>query len=402
MASIRRITRRPGRIELAWRQGGKQRTKEFEDSTQGWRLAQKELPDKTALEARRTRSRWSNTTKFAEFGAAWKPKPSSSEKTIERYDDLLRNRIFPYLGKLKVVDVERPHIINMIEGQLAEGYAPRSVKMSITVCRQIFVWSIDEGLRTDHPVHNLRRFCLTMPSEGQTIVEKALKIDELRRLLEKVALLERKWLAPIAVLAYTGMRVGEMRGLQIEDVHFEDRYVQVERQVYRKPRKRLSMEGPPKGGYTGTGVRAIDMSEGLEAILREQIARAEETALKLGPRASWLWWKGEPSAAQSIRQEYHMDRVLRRCTEAAGLPHHTPHDLRHTFATVLLTQGAEMEYVQKQLGHKDIKETINTYGKWGRRQNLPAVDRMSKRIGLDLTVRPETVGFPLTTSGRKE
>jgi integrase len=55
---------------------------------------------------------------------------------------------------------------------------------------------------------------------------------------------------------------------------------------------------------------------------------------------------------------------------AAKLPsHHTPHSLRHTFASILISEGKSPAYVQQQLGHEDVSLTINTYGAW-----LPSTD----------------------------
>jgi hypothetical protein len=63
--------------------------------------------------------------------------------------------------------------------------------------------------------------------------------------------------------------------------------------------------------------------------------------------------------------------------KAAGLPHFSPHDLRHTFASLLLQQGESPAYVQRQLGHASIKLTVDTYGKWlpmGKKSAVDALD----------------------------
>ena len=65
--------------------------------------------------------------------------------------------------------------------------------------------------------------------------------------------------------------------------------------------------------------------------------------------------------------------------KAAKLPHFTPHSLRHTFASLLLTAGTDVYYVSRMLGHASIQETVDTYGRW-----LPA----NRRGALDVLDTP--------------
>ena len=65
-------------------------------------------------------------------------------------------------------------------------------------------------------------------------------------------------------------------------------------------------------------------------------------------------------------------KVFKRIVKVAGLPvHHSPHSLRHTFASLLLQQAESPAYVQRQLGHASIKLTVETYGRWLPMGNKP-------------------------------
>jgi integrase len=55
---------------------------------------------------------------------------------------------------------------------------------------------------------------------------------------------------------------------------------------------------------------------------------------------------------------------LKRVCKAAGLEVRNPHDLRHTYATNLLMAGMSPAYVQRQLGHSSISNTVDIYGDW--------------------------------------
>jgi integrase len=58
------------------------------------------------------------------------------------------------------------------------------------------------------------------------------------------------------------------------------------------------------------------------------------------------------------------DLQARRPTAACFPTHFTPHPLRHTYASLLIANGAAVTYVQQQLGHQDFSLTVNTYGSW--------------------------------------
>jgi len=69
------------------------------------------------------------------------------------------------------------------------------------------------------------------------------------------------------------------------------------------------------------------------------------------------------------------NKAFKRVLNTAALPlHFTPHGLRHTYASLLLQQGASPAYVQRQLGHASIQLTVDTYGKWLPIGNKAAVD----------------------------
>lgn len=76
-----------------------------------------------------------------------------------------------------------------------------------------------------------------------------------------------------------------------------------------------------------------------------------------------------------------ISRAMKYVLVAAGLPeHHSPHGLRHTFASLLLQQGESLEYVKRQLGHNSIKLTSDTYGRWLPASNQAAVERLASRV----------------------
>ncbi len=75
-------------------------------------------------------------------------------------------------------------------------------------------------------------------------------------------------------------------------------------------------------------------------------------------------------------EERNVRHVFERMLKRAGLRHIRIHDLRHTFASLLLQQGESVVYVRDQLGHGSIQITVDTYGHLIPGANRGAVDRL--------------------------
>lgn len=117
------------------------------------------------------------------------------------------------------------------------------------------------------------------------------------------------------------------------------------------------------------------MSRQLSAVLRRcEVERKAETLRKGWPQVPvWVFCDaaGEPIKEQRI------ERWFKRVVTTAGLPlHFSPHCLRHTYSSLLISGGVNPIYVQRQLGHASIKLTVDLYGKWLPMEHKAAVDRL--------------------------
>ncbi|MGB5883512.1 MAG: tyrosine-type recombinase/integrase, partial [Desulfobulbales bacterium] len=99
--------------------------------------------------------------------------------------------------------------------------------------------------------------------------------------------------------------------------------------------------------------------------LREYAVRRRNEMLKSGSseEADLLF----PDSEKGNRQPYSQRKIqttLKKVCKLAGLRVRNPHDLRHTYATILLMAHQSPAYVQRQLGHSSIKTTVDIYGHW--------------------------------------
>jgi integrase/recombinase XerD len=148
--------------------------------------------------------------------------------------------------------------------------------------------------------------------------------EEVHRLLAAVASSPRDS-AVVHVLAFAGLRVGELCHLLVEDLEFERNILHVR---------------------SGKGDK--DREVILEERTRAAIDRYLTERSLSGPRSSRLF----PVGAVTV------ERIVRRSAAIAGIPRRvTPHMLRHTLATTLLSRGCDIRYIQKLLGHASVATT---------------------------------------------
>jgi len=150
------------------------------------------------------------------------------------------------------------------------------------------------------------------------------------------------------ILLFTGLRPSEVLGLTLNDFDFENKKVLVRRQISRDT-------GKVHEDYlkTSSSRREIPLAPNLEAIVKEHVAK-----FGLGPEK--LLFKNRTSGVLRYKDAARSFRIVARphgLKEREGL-----HVLRHTFASLLIRQGVNIKVIQTLLGHKEISETLDTYG----------------------------------------
>jgi integrase len=159
------------------------------------------------------------------------------------------------------------------------------------------------------------------------------------------------------------MRLGELLGLKWRDIDWNGKFIRVERSYKRGHFDKT------KTGRT----RRVDISDQLEAALKELLTERKKDAMKAGspaPLAFVFQRDGQPMEQNYIR------RIYKRVLAKAGIRDMRFHDIRHTYASLLLSQGESPVYVKEQLGHQSIQITVDVYGHLIPSSNRGAVNRL--------------------------
>ena len=180
----------------------------------------------------------------------------------------------------------------------------------------------------------------------------------------------------LQVLVTTGLRRGECLGLQWQDIDFQNATLSVRRSVTYTPESGITVAEPK----TAKSVRTIPVMESTLSLLRhlqtERVRYFPNTVLTgafVFPSEASPFEPRDPNAVTK-----HMKRFVR----SAGLPDVSPHDLRHTCASLLLSSGADIKSVQEILGHADARTTLNFYVKADLSQMRMATEKYAAAFNL--------------------
>ena len=204
---------------------------------------------------------------------------------------------------------------------------------------------------------------------------KCLNKEEARRFLQCLAGENVEKQAIFYTLLFTGVRRGELLGLEWTDVDFEEKTLIIQRS---------SLYTQAKGVFTDTtknesSQRTISISPELIEVLRRHKAEQDNMRCQLGD--AWIHsnrlfveWNGAP---MSPNKPYN---ILRRLLAKYKLPAVSLHSLRHTNATLMIAAGTDIKTTASRLGHSQTSTTMNIYVHQLRSSNELAADNLSKML----------------------
>ncbi len=296
---------------------------------------------------------------FTDFSSKWLEINSIrwSKYTLERYEGLLRIHICPHeaFKNKRVDEIARKDIRHFLHGLLIT-HSSSTVELAQIVIHGIFQELIEDEVLEKNPASATLKRILPEPEQRYKSPPDPFSITERDTFLE-VAEESCNWaeLLMLKVMIFSGLRLGELLALRLSNIKFENSTYFV-----RESFKRESFDPSKKGKK-----RLVDIPSFLLDELQRYITHLKETSLKNGHGGKIDLLFVDPNKnGSSPYSQSQVQKLVAKVCKAANLKRRHPHDLRHTYATILLMSHLSIAYVQKQLGHSSIKITVDTYGHW--------------------------------------
>ena len=310
--------------------------------------------------------------RFSEFTKIWKRDYGSKElapTTYKRYCRMLETRLLPYFGHFYINKIRPTDIMKFYD--LLEKDT------------QLVRKSGNNGEKTKKPLsgktilehHRLLRAMLHKAVYWQLIVTnpaervqapKARKPkrksydDEQTKILlenlEKLSVEETKYKVAIILTVFTGVRLGELMGLEWQDIDFKNGIISINRSS-----QYLSDMGVfTKTPKTESSIREIAIPEFIISLLEEYKLWYEEQKSIYGE----LWTNSDRLFVQADGKPMHPSSISKwfvRYVSTIGLPVINFHGLRHTNASLLVAQNVDIAVISARLGHAQISTTLDFY-----------------------------------------
>ena len=306
---------------------------------------------------------------------SYKEKSSTIEpSTVRSYYRAESRLICTYLGNVALADLSVPEVNRWMANMTANGYAPKSVAKPFRLLKQALKWAMPQDLVRK----NVCEYCKP-PKRVKTPIN-ALDRAERTRMLKLAVVAEATSPLGLAVeLALTtGMRRGEVCALRWSDVG-NDGTVTVSHAL-----------GNGEGGFylkepkTGSSARTIPLTAHTAAILKVKRADSRRVLAEMGVPAGDPFVLGTQEPESRPYNPTQLGKDFSAFCKMNGFDC-TFHDLRHTFATMMIGNGCDVRTVASYLGHASVSMTLDIYADVDPEAKRAAVGKVDESFDLDMS-----------------
>lgn len=260
--------------------------------------------------------------------------------TLESYRTIMHVHLVPHFGHL-TLDTITARDVEAFKAKHRKSKSPKTIRNYLAVLSKVYTVARRLDIVRDAPLIEMPK--AERPDFSFWTFEEA---DRVLAQLHTEPLIE----AWVRLALATGLRCGELSGLQWGDIDLTARQMHVKRQVYR-----LRVTTPK-----GNRMRTVPLSDA--AVKALEIQKPRTFLRAMGTDEDWVFWeRDDESPGRTPHGWLTDDRVKRgfgRVITKAGVPRIRQHDLRHTFASHCIMRGVPVEVLREWLGHVDIQMTM--------------------------------------------
>jgi len=274
-------------------------------------------------------------------------KTNCSQRTLDGYQSIIEHHLMPALGHIQLKHLH-PQTIQTYYGKACEKLSARTVHHQHRVLSQSLKYAVRQGYLGRNPAE------LVDPPSPRKKVMRTLAPSEVEVLLEKA---QGNYYYPIVYTAVsTGLRQAELLGLRWRDLDLDIvMSISVSQVLYK--RHGICEFKEPKTSHSR---RRVAMTPKLALFLKQYRVEQELLCLELDKCLSlddlvFSSLEGKPLDPSMLSHDF--GRIVKR----ARLENIRFHDLRHTFASLMLLRGAKPKVISEALGHSSVAFTMDTY-----------------------------------------
>ena len=271
-----------------------------------------------------------------------------SENARSSYRMFLDRHILPVLGEHLLTEVTPAMISKLLVDFQKAGYAHATAVKLYNILNGVFEMAFLDDSIPMNPMLKVKRPAPRKGEQVQEEGEKALTVQELAHVLSCAAQEPLKWRAYINLAADTGARRGELCGLWWSDIDWSAGTVTIRRNLQYTAQAGV-FETSPKNGKA----RTVDIGPETLSMLKQ--LQREQAATCISKYAFTQDGETVPMHPQSPT------RYFKKFGKKYGIPNFHPHLLRHSSASVAITNGADVVSVSERLGHSDTAVTLRMY-----------------------------------------
>ena len=272
---------------------------------------------------------------------------TTKRNTIKNYKQRYNQNIKKHIGNMIITKVKPLHLQHILNAMSNEGYAPSTIEQTKLLLANFFGSAVDNDVIRTTP---LKRTVVLPKKEKRE--RRVLTLDEQTNFFYGARESENYLIYCLAL--QTGMRSGELIGLQFDDLDFVNRRIYVNRTCEYDYKAKEYVCGSPK---SEAGKRCIPMTDVAYSILKT-IEKERKTRKVVNLKYTnfvFLSPKGIPCKNSTL------DEDIAKFAKKLGISKFSMHTFRHTFATRCIEANVNPKTLQTILGHSDISLTLNLY-----------------------------------------
>lgn len=323
---------------------------------------------------------------FKEFAQKWQKDYAEIElapKTVFRYKELLEGRIYTAFGdkkldKIKPLDLvdfynslrkKHKYISILKDGTREEKDAEKLSEQTIKHYHRLICAILEKAIRWEvlRGTNPAKRVDAPKTEKKKAKCYNEKQVQALLKALENVGQEEIKYKVATMIALMTGARLGEIMGLEWQDIDFDGKTIEIRQASQYLPGQGVFVKAPKNE----TSGRKVSVNKALLSLLEgyREDQRGKGFICQDNNRL-FVTWDGKPM------HPYTITKWFPDFLKDNKLPHLNFHGLRHTSATFLISHGMDIQTVAGRLGHSTSATTQNVYSHFLESKDRQAADLM--------------------------